>query len=144
MMRSLRRLRRLTPPVLSVIALALLGGGTARAQMPGAPPPGVTVAKPVVREIVEQDQYTGRFDPIEFVEVRARVGAADEVLHLAAGHGHAPAAAYAEPGADRHDRTHADARHPPAHRVRRPQDEVLQHAGIVGGRLGRRGGGRGC
>ena len=44
-----------------------------RAQAPGGPPPKVTVAKPVVREIVEQDQYTGRFDPIDFVEVRARV-----------------------------------------------------------------------
>ncbi len=31
------------------------------------------MAKPVVRQIVEQDQYTGRFDAIEYVEVRARV-----------------------------------------------------------------------
>ena len=46
---------------------------SAHAQAPGGPPPKVTVAKPVVRQIVEQDQYTGRFDPVEFVEVRARV-----------------------------------------------------------------------
>ncbi|MDR7038149.1 MULTISPECIES: efflux RND transporter periplasmic adaptor subunit [Methylobacterium] len=45
----------------------------AQAQAPGGPPPTVTVAKPVVREIVERDSYTGRFDPVEFVEVRARV-----------------------------------------------------------------------
>ncbi|WP_373875334.1 efflux RND transporter periplasmic adaptor subunit [Methylobacterium trifolii] len=57
---------------LLLIAAALLAP-PARAQAPGGPPPKVTVAKPVVREIVEQDQYTGRFDPIEFVEVRARV-----------------------------------------------------------------------
>ncbi|MCP1550445.1 RND family efflux transporter MFP subunit [Methylorubrum zatmanii] len=76
-MRSLRPLL-LTAPL---IASALLGAGPARAQMPGAPPPGVTVAKPVVREIVEQDQYTGRFDPIEFVEVRARVtGYLDKIM----------------------------------------------------------------
>jgi len=76
-MRSLRPLL-LTAPL---IASALLGAGQARAQMPGAPPPGVTVAKPVVREIVEQDQYTGRFDPIEFVEVRARVtGYLDKIM----------------------------------------------------------------
>ncbi len=31
------------------------------------------MAKPVVRQIVEQDQYTGRFDAIDYVEVRARV-----------------------------------------------------------------------
>ncbi|AWN44357.1 efflux RND transporter periplasmic adaptor subunit [Methylobacterium durans] len=43
------------------------------AQAPGGPPPTVTVAKPVVREIVERDSYTGRFDPVEIVEVRARV-----------------------------------------------------------------------
>ncbi|BAU93595.1 efflux transporter RND family MFP subunit [Methylorubrum populi] len=76
-MRSLRPLLLVTP----LIASALLGAGPAGAQMPGAPPPGVTVAKPVVREIIEQDQYTGRFDPIEFVEVRARVtGYLDKIM----------------------------------------------------------------
>ncbi|WP_375463276.1 efflux RND transporter periplasmic adaptor subunit [uncultured Methylobacterium sp.] len=58
----------------SLVAVATaLGALQASAQAPGGPPPKVTVAKPVVREIVEQDQFTGRFDPIEFVEVRARV-----------------------------------------------------------------------
>ncbi|GAB6843421.1 efflux RND transporter periplasmic adaptor subunit [Methylorubrum rhodinum] len=75
-MRSLRPLFLASP-----LIAALLGGGGALAQAPGAPPPGVTVAKPVVKEIVEQDQYTGRFDPIEFVEVRARVtGYLDKIL----------------------------------------------------------------
>jgi RND family efflux transporter MFP subunit len=47
--------------------------GTARAQMgPGGPPP-VTVAKPVVKDIVEQDEFTGRFEAVEQVELRARV-----------------------------------------------------------------------
>jgi membrane fusion protein, multidrug efflux system len=59
--------------VLSALAAALVAGPPARAQAPGGPPPKVTVAKPVVRQIVEQDQYTGRFDAIEYVEVRARV-----------------------------------------------------------------------
>lgn len=58
----------------SLVAVATaLGALQASAQAPGGPPPKVTVAKPVVREVVEQDQFTGRFDPIEFVEVRARV-----------------------------------------------------------------------
>lgn len=52
---------------------AILPAASAWAQAPGGPPPTVTVAKPVVREIVERDTFTGRFDPIEFVEVRARV-----------------------------------------------------------------------
>ncbi|SFL97069.1 efflux RND transporter periplasmic adaptor subunit [Methylobacterium pseudosasicola] len=64
-------------PVLSGLAAGFLVAGPlapiAHAQAPGGPPPKVTVAKPVVREIVEQDQYTGRFDAIDYVEVRARV-----------------------------------------------------------------------
>ncbi|MCJ2058379.1 efflux RND transporter periplasmic adaptor subunit [Methylobacterium sp. J-048] len=64
-------------PVLSGLAAGFLIAGPlapiAHAQAPGGPPPKVTVAKPVVREIVEQDQYTGRFDAIDYVEVRARV-----------------------------------------------------------------------
>lgn len=62
--------------VLSGLAIGLAAGPLttpAQAQAPGGPPPKVTVAKPVVRQIVEQDQYTGRFDAIEYVEVRARV-----------------------------------------------------------------------
>jgi membrane fusion protein, multidrug efflux system len=62
--------------LLSGLAAGLAAGPLttpARAQAPGGPPPKVTVAKPEVRQIVEQDQYTGRFDPIEYVEVRARV-----------------------------------------------------------------------
>lgn len=67
------------PSLLTVLSglIAGLAAGPlatpARAQAPGGPPPKVTVAKPVVRQIVEQDQYTGRFDAIEYVEVRARV-----------------------------------------------------------------------
>lgn len=56
-----------------IVVAAAAGASPALAQAPGGPPPKVTVAKPVVREIVEKDQFTGRFDPIEFVEVRARV-----------------------------------------------------------------------
>lgn len=37
-------------------------------------PPVVSVAQPVVREIVEDDEFVGRFDAVDFVELRARVG----------------------------------------------------------------------
>ncbi|MBI1208010.1 MAG: efflux RND transporter periplasmic adaptor subunit [Azospirillum sp.] len=37
------------------------------------PPPPVTVAKPVVKDVVEIDEYTGRFDAMASVDVRARV-----------------------------------------------------------------------
>lgn len=66
-----------------VVALSAAGGGcdqggTTPAQPPGkaapqAALPAVTVAKPLAREIVEWDEYTGRFDAVETVEVRARV-----------------------------------------------------------------------
>lgn len=58
--------------VLSVLAVAGCDRGPA-AEAP-APPPAVGVAKPVVRDIVEQDEYTGRLGAVESVDVRARVG----------------------------------------------------------------------
>jgi RND family efflux transporter MFP subunit len=44
---------------------------TAKAAPP--PPPTVTVAQPIVREVIDYDEYTGRMDAVEQVEVRARV-----------------------------------------------------------------------
>jgi RND family efflux transporter MFP subunit len=41
---------------------------------PAEPPPKVTVAKPIEREIVEWDEYTARLEAVDYVEVRARVG----------------------------------------------------------------------
>lgn len=38
-----------------------------------SPPPEVTVARPLVKEIIEWDEYTARFDAVDTVEVRARV-----------------------------------------------------------------------
>jgi RND family efflux transporter MFP subunit len=36
-------------------------------------PPEVTVSQPVAKKIIEWDEYTGRFDAVEAVEVRARI-----------------------------------------------------------------------
>jgi RND family efflux transporter MFP subunit len=38
-----------------------------------APAPVVSVAKPIRHEVVEWDEYTGRFEALESVEIRARV-----------------------------------------------------------------------
>ena len=44
------------------------------------PPPKITVSKPVVKDIMEVDDFTGRFEAKEDVEIRARVsGFLDEV-----------------------------------------------------------------
>lgn len=48
---------------------------------PPGPPP-VTVAKPVVKPIVEMDEYTGRFDAVGAVEIRARVNGYLEKVHF--------------------------------------------------------------
>ncbi|MFC5756668.1 efflux RND transporter periplasmic adaptor subunit [Rhizobium sp. GCM10022189] len=45
----------------------------AEAQQAPAPPP-VTVAKPVVRDVVDSDEFIGRFEPVDEVSVRSRVG----------------------------------------------------------------------
>lgn len=48
--------------------------GDAPASAPQAPkPPELTVSQPVKRDVVEWDEYTGRFDAVEAVEIRARI-----------------------------------------------------------------------
>src|SRR5438552_597882 len=37
------------------------------------PPPAVTVSRPLEREVIEWDEYTGRLDPVDSVDLRARV-----------------------------------------------------------------------
>ena len=55
-------------------AVWLSGAFAAQAQAPGGgPPPAVTVAKPVVKDVVEFDDFTGRFEATDSVEIRARV-----------------------------------------------------------------------
>jgi RND family efflux transporter MFP subunit len=49
------------------------------------PPPKVTVAKPLSKEIVEWDEYTGRLQAQEAVEVRPRVSGYLESIHFADG-----------------------------------------------------------
>ncbi len=46
------------------------------------PPPSVTVALPIQREVVEQDEYTGRTEATETVEIRARVTGYLESVHF--------------------------------------------------------------
>ncbi|MGV4794595.1 efflux RND transporter periplasmic adaptor subunit [Rhizobium sp. F40D2] len=50
----------------------------------GAPsgPPPVTVAKPVVRDVVDSDEFIGRFEPVDEVSVRSRVGGYLQEIHF--------------------------------------------------------------
>ena len=63
-----------TPAVLLCgLCLSLVGCNQAKSSQAQPPAPTVTIAKPVQKQIVEWDAYTGRLEPIDFVEVRARV-----------------------------------------------------------------------
>jgi RND family efflux transporter MFP subunit len=68
------------------IASASLLASCGEAQKQAAPPPPkVTVAKPIQRTIIDQDEYVGRFVPIDVVEVRARVSGYLDQIHFTDG-----------------------------------------------------------
>jgi multidrug efflux system membrane fusion protein len=73
---------------LLVIAAPLLtacGNTQAPAQQGAAPPPQVTVAKPTVRTIIDQDEYVGRFTAVDSVEVRSRLSGYLASIHFTDG-----------------------------------------------------------
>src|SRR5882672_649277 len=67
---SFRALR----PLIVLLALALSGCGDKPPPQAAAAPPSVTVAQPVKRTVTDWDEFTGRFEAVEEVQVRARVG----------------------------------------------------------------------
>jgi multidrug efflux system membrane fusion protein len=72
-MADTRSLYRLSP-ILVVLAGLLAGCGDKQAPQAATAPPPVTVAQPVKRTVTDWDEFTGRFDAVESVQVRARVG----------------------------------------------------------------------
>ena len=46
------------------------------------PPPQVTVARPLSKAVVDQDEYVGRFVAVDAVEVRARVSGYLDAIHF--------------------------------------------------------------
>jgi RND family efflux transporter MFP subunit len=72
--------------LLTVAGLAACDDGNSAIQQGEAPPPPtVTVATPVVREVVEDDEFIGRFEAIDEVDIRARVGGYLQKLHFTDG-----------------------------------------------------------
>jgi multidrug efflux system membrane fusion protein len=85
---SLRSLRAL--PLAAILATVLAGcgdgRGDARAQQGGPPPaPPVSVAAAIEREVLESDEFPGRVEAVEQVEVRPRVNGYIQAVHFTPG-----------------------------------------------------------
>ena len=71
------------PLLLAFLLAPTLAGCSDSQKQAAAPPlPAVTVAVPIQRTIVDQDEYVGRFVPVDSVEVRARVSGYLEQVHF--------------------------------------------------------------
>jgi RND family efflux transporter MFP subunit len=69
----IRLQRRLAVITLGFAGLILAGCGSATPELAPSEPPVVTVSQPIEKEITDYDQYTGRMEAAETVEVRAQV-----------------------------------------------------------------------
>ena len=67
-------------PIFAVV-LALISGCGPKQQV-APPPPEVSAVQPVVKEVTEWDDFTGRLEPIKSVEVRARVSGWLDSIHF--------------------------------------------------------------
>ncbi|MFT3968300.1 MAG: efflux RND transporter periplasmic adaptor subunit [Sphingobium sp.] len=66
----------------AVMLLAACGGGQTP---PPPPPPQVTVALPLQRDVVDWDDYTGRFEAPQDVQLRPRVAGVITAIHFSNG-----------------------------------------------------------
>jgi RND family efflux transporter MFP subunit len=71
--------------ILATATLAGLIAGCQKPSRPAPPPPGVTVANPLQKEITDWNEYTGRLTAVESVEVRPRVSGHIASIHFVEG-----------------------------------------------------------
>ncbi len=85
--RAYRRLAWLPVGLLAISAAVALRPGAGAQDQAAAPPPApaVTVAHPLAEIVPRFDEYTGRFAPVQRVEVRPRVSGAVEKIHFTDG-----------------------------------------------------------
>ncbi len=75
----MRRILLLTASLAAVVSLSACG----KAEQQGAPPaPPVSVAVPLSQRVVDWDEFVGRFEAQQTVEVRARVGGYIQATHF--------------------------------------------------------------
>src|SRR5262245_37579384 len=70
-----------------VIWCAIVSGSVClqRAEADELPLPQVTVAHPIAQSVPRWDEYTGRFEPLQEVEVRPRVSGAVDTVNFVDG-----------------------------------------------------------
>ncbi len=66
----------------AILLLILAGCSQSQQQAGGPPPPAVTVAKPVQRTVIDQDEYVGRFAAVDSVEIRSRLSGYLSEIHF--------------------------------------------------------------
>jgi RND family efflux transporter MFP subunit len=66
----------------SALVAAALYGCSPRSEAQAPPAPSVTVATPLVQTIQDWDEFTGRFEATQDVDVRARVGGYVSAVHF--------------------------------------------------------------
>ena len=66
----------------SALVAAALYGCSPRSEAQAPPAPAVTVATPLVQAVQDWDEFTGRFEATQSVEVRARVGGYISGVHF--------------------------------------------------------------
>jgi RND family efflux transporter MFP subunit len=78
----MRLLHCLSPYALSGLLLLMTACNQQQPTAAPPPPPKVTVSQPISREVVEWEEYTGRLDAVESVEIRARVSGYLQSIHF--------------------------------------------------------------
>ena len=71
-----------SPLFWSLLLLVLLAACGSGEKQEAPPPPQVTVATPLVREMVDWDDYVGRFESVDRVEVKPRVSGYLQASHF--------------------------------------------------------------
>ena len=75
-------MRGLKIAAVSVMATGALYGCSPKAEAPAQGAPPVTVATPLKQQVRDWDEFTGRFEAVESVDVRARVGGYIQAVHF--------------------------------------------------------------